>query len=58
MASDSEAVRIAFREAAAKRRAGSSTAEEVEHLATDRGDRAEMQVIREQMAELEPDSLD
>lgn len=58
MASDSEAVRTALREAAARRRARSSIAEEVERLAADAEDRAEMQAIREQMAELAPESLD
>lgn len=56
--SDSEAVRTALREAAARRRARSSIAEEVERLAADQADRAEMQAIREQMAELAPESLD
>lgn len=56
--SDSEAVRTALREAAARRRARSSIAEEVERLAADQADRAEMQVIREQIAELAPESLD
>lgn len=56
--SDSEAVRTALREAAARRRARSSIAEEVERLAADEADRAEMQVIRDQMAELAPKSLD
>lgn len=56
--SDSEAVRTALREAAARRRARSSIAEEVERLAADQADRTEMQVIREQLAELAPESLD
>jgi Arc/MetJ-type ribon-helix-helix transcriptional regulator len=56
--SDSEAVRTALRESAARRRARSSIAEEVRRLAADDADRAEMRVIREQMAELAPDSLD
>lgn len=56
--SDSEAVRTALRESAARRRARSSIAEEVRRLAAADADRAEMQVIREQMAELAPDSLD
>jgi Arc/MetJ-type ribon-helix-helix transcriptional regulator len=56
--SDSEAVRTALREAAARRRARSSIAEEVKLLAVDEADRAEMQVIREQMADLAPESLD
>jgi Arc/MetJ-type ribon-helix-helix transcriptional regulator len=56
--SDSEAVRTALREAAARRRTRSSIAEEVERLAADDADRAEMRGIREQMAELAPDPLD
>jgi Arc/MetJ-type ribon-helix-helix transcriptional regulator len=56
--SDSEAVRTALREAAARRRARSSIAEEVERLAADDADRVEMRVIREQMADLAPESLD
>jgi len=55
--SDSEAVRTALREAAARRRARSSIAEEVERLAADEADRIEMRVVREQMAELAPGSL-
>jgi Arc/MetJ-type ribon-helix-helix transcriptional regulator len=57
-ASDSEAVRTALRETAARRRAGSSIAEEVERLAADEVDRTEMRIVREQMAALAPDSLD
>ena len=56
--SDSEAVRTALREAAARRRARSSIAEEVEKLAADEADRVEMRAIREQMADLAPKSLD
>ena len=56
--SDSEAVRTALREAAARRRSRSSIAEEVERLAADEADRAEMRMIREQMAELAPEALD
>jgi Arc/MetJ-type ribon-helix-helix transcriptional regulator len=56
--SDSEAVRTALHEAAARRRTRSSIAKEVERLATDEADRAEMRVIREQMAELAPGLLD
>jgi len=56
--SDSEAVRTALRETAARRRARSSIAEEVKLLAADGADREEMQVIREQMADLAPESLD
>lgn len=56
--SDSEAVRTALREAAARRRTRSSIAEEVARLAADDADRTEMRVIREQMSELAPDPLD
>ncbi len=52
--SDSEAVRTALQEAAARRRVRSTIAQEVADLAGDREDRAEMQLIREQMAELAP----
>jgi Arc/MetJ-type ribon-helix-helix transcriptional regulator len=52
--SDSEAVRTALREAAARRRARSSIAAEVRALAADQDDRAEMRSIREQMVELAP----
>jgi hypothetical protein len=55
---DSEAVRTALLESAARRRARSSIAAEVEWLAAHKADRAEMRVIREQMAELAPDSVD
>jgi hypothetical protein len=56
--SDSEAVRTALRESAARRRTRSSIAAEVRRLADDADDRAEMQVVREQMAELAPESID
>jgi hypothetical protein len=56
--SDSEAVRAALLESAARRRARSSIAAEVERLAADEADRAEMRIIREQMAELAPDSVE
>lgn len=56
--SDSEAVRAALREAAARRRIRSSIVAEVQRLAADEADRAEMRAIREQMAELAPESLD
>jgi Arc/MetJ-type ribon-helix-helix transcriptional regulator len=56
--SDSEAVRIALRETAARRRARSSIAAEVRRLVADEDDRAEMRVIREQMAELAPEPND
>jgi Arc/MetJ-type ribon-helix-helix transcriptional regulator len=52
--SDSEAVRTALREAAARRRARSSIAAEVQRLAADQGDREEMRIVREQLAELAP----
>ncbi len=55
--SDSEAVRTALREAAARRRARSSLAEEIKLLGTDAADREEMQVVRQQMANLAPGSL-
>jgi antitoxin component of RelBE/YafQ-DinJ toxin-antitoxin module len=51
---DSEAVRTALREAAARRRVRSSIRAEVLRLAADKEDREEMRVIREQMAELAP----
>jgi Arc/MetJ-type ribon-helix-helix transcriptional regulator len=52
--SDSEAVRTALREAAARRRIRSTIAREVAELAADTEDRAKMQRIQEQMAELAP----
>ena len=55
---DSEAVRLALREAAARRRVRSAIREEVDSLAADRGDREEMRVIREQMAGLAPSPPD
>jgi hypothetical protein len=55
---DSEAVRTALLESAARRRVRSSIAAEVERLAADEADRAEMRVIRDQMAELAPDPVD
>jgi len=56
--SDSEAVRTALKEAAARRRSRSSIAEEVERLSADETDRTEMRVVREQMADLAPEALD
>jgi hypothetical protein len=53
---DSEAVRTALREAAARRRVKSSLRDEVRRLAADETDREEMRVIREEMAELAPPS--
>ena len=52
--SDSEAVRTALREAAARRRVRSSIVEEVRRLTADVEDREEMRMIREQMADLAP----
>jgi hypothetical protein len=52
--SDSEAVRTALREAAARRRVRSSIREEVLAIAADEADCDEMRIIREQLAELAP----
>jgi hypothetical protein len=54
--SDSEAVRTALREAAARRRVRSALRGEVRRLAEDEVDREEMRLVREQMAELAPAS--
>jgi hypothetical protein len=51
---DSEAVRTALREAAARRRVRSSIRAEVRKLAADAHDRDEMRLVREQLAELAP----
>jgi hypothetical protein len=51
---DSDAVRTALREAAARRRTRSAIRDEVRRLADDAADREEMRIIREQMAELAP----
>ena len=51
---DSEAVRTALREAAARRRGRSAIREEVRLVAADEADREEMRLVREQMAELAP----
>jgi hypothetical protein len=51
---DSEAVRLALREAADRRRTRSSIRDEVRRIAADSRDREEMQLIREQLAELAP----
>jgi hypothetical protein len=56
--SDSEAVRTALREAAARRRVRSSIREEVSAIAADEEDCDEMRIIREQLAELAPSSRD
>jgi hypothetical protein len=55
---DSEAVRTALREAAARRRVRSAIREEVQRLASDPVDREEMRIIREQLAELAPQISD
>ncbi|MBV9213057.1 MAG: hypothetical protein JOZ25_05350 [Actinobacteria bacterium] len=55
---DSEAVRTALREAAARRRARSALRAEVRRLASDKEDREEMRVVREQLAELAPRVID
>ena len=51
---DSEAVRTALREAAARRRARWETREEVALVGADDRDREEMRAIRAQMADLAP----
>ncbi len=56
--SDSEAVRTALREAAARRRLRSVLATEVERLAADTSDLEEMRLVREHLAELAPDQVD
>ncbi|MDQ6725705.1 MAG: hypothetical protein M3066_06020 [Actinomycetota bacterium] len=56
--SDSEAVRTALREAAARRRVRSALRDEVGRVAADEADREEMRIIREQMAELAPRRAD
>lgn len=53
---DSEAVRTALREAAARRRVRSAISEEARAIAADEADREEMRIVREQMAELAPDA--
>ena len=55
--SDSDAVRTALREAAARRRVRSALREEVLRLAADEADREEMRVVRQLMAELAPHSV-
>lgn len=51
---DSEAVRTALREAAARRRVRSAIRDEVRLVAADEADREEMRIIRRQLAELAP----
>jgi predicted nucleic acid-binding protein len=55
---DSEAVRTALREAAARRRIRSAIRDEVRRVAADEHDREEMGIIREQLAELAPPPSD
>jgi hypothetical protein len=55
---DSEAVRTALREAAARRRVRSAVRAEVQRVAADASDREEMRVIREQLAEIAPPVTD
>jgi len=55
---DSEAVRTALREAAARRRARSALREEASRLAADAGDRAEMELVREQLEALAPSDVE
>jgi antitoxin component of RelBE/YafQ-DinJ toxin-antitoxin module len=52
--SDSQAVRTALHEAAARRRNPMALREEVRRLADDAADRDEMRAIREQLAQLAP----
>jgi hypothetical protein len=56
--SDSEAVRVALREAAARRRLRAAVRDEVRMLAADESDREEMRIVREQLAELTPPLTD
>jgi antitoxin component of RelBE/YafQ-DinJ toxin-antitoxin module len=55
---DSEAVRTALREAAARRRIRSAIRDEVRRLAADEHDREEMRIVREQLAGLVPPPTD
>lgn len=55
---ESEAVRTALQEAAARRRIRSTIQDEVAQLANDPADRAEMHLIREEMAGLAPAETD
>jgi hypothetical protein len=51
---DSEAVRTALREAAARRHARSAILAEVRRVASDELDREEMRLVHEQLADLAP----
>jgi Arc/MetJ-type ribon-helix-helix transcriptional regulator len=55
---DSDAVRTALREAAARRRTRSALRDEARRLLDDPVDRDEMRLVREQMAELAPEAGD
>jgi MoxR-like ATPase len=55
---DSEAVRVSLREAAARRRTRAALREEAARLAADEDDREEMRVVGEHLAELEPPLAD
>lgn len=55
---DSQAVRTALREAAARRRVRSAIREEVRRVAANESDLDEMRIVREQMAELAPPTAD
>jgi hypothetical protein len=55
---DSEAVRLALREAAARRRTRAAIVAEVEALAANEEDRAEMRDVREHLAELSPEGIE
>jgi Arc/MetJ-type ribon-helix-helix transcriptional regulator len=56
--SDSEAVRVALREASDRRRARAALVAEARALAADRADLAEARAVRELMAELAPEASD
>ena len=56
--SDSDAVRLALREAAERRRSRAALAAEARALAADEADRAEARAVRELMAELAPEPID
>ena len=55
--SDSEAVRVALQEGAARRLSRSALAEEAQRIADDEADRAEMRAIRDHLAELAPPAV-
>jgi len=55
---DSDAVRTALHEAAARRRVRSALREEVLLVAADDADREEMRIVREHLAELAPRTAD